>query len=47
MGYEEGVSPLELRVTGSCESPDIGAGNQMWVLCRRRKELGCGGGACF
>ena len=45
-GQKRASGTLELEVTGSCESPDMGAGNQTRVLCKRRQELGCGG-ACL
>jgi hypothetical protein len=25
------------RVTGGCELPDVGAGNQLWILCKCSK----------
>ena len=30
----EAFDPARAGVTGSCESPDVGGGNQIWVLSK-------------
>lgn len=33
------LNPLGLKVTSSCESSNVGASNQIWILCRAASEL--------
>lgn len=34
-----GHRSLAIGVTGNCEPPDVGAGNQTWVLCKAVNAL--------